>query len=101
MLVNIYIYIYHTFFSKNTINVKTLNFILTQKRNIFFLIFVYIGVVYNEKKYKKKIAKRKSKFQLLQHRYCSFFNGQDGAVIIFYNTYAKSYKIKQKFSLNI
>jgi hypothetical protein len=51
------------FFNKKIINVKTFNFILTPKKAKPFKIFVYIGVVYNEKKYIKKIAKRKSKFQ--------------------------------------
>jgi hypothetical protein len=46
---------YHTSFNKKTIKVKTLNFILTQKKSNFFKIFVHIGVVYNEKKYKKKL----------------------------------------------
>jgi len=50
---------------------------------MFFKIFVHKDVVYNKNKYKKKIAKRKFKFQILQHRYYGFFNGQYGYVMFF------------------
>jgi hypothetical protein len=51
---------YHTSFNKKTIKVKTFNFILTKKKKAkLFKIFVHIGVVYNEKKYKKKNSKKK------------------------------------------
>jgi hypothetical protein len=33
--------------------------------------------------YKKKIARRKSKFQILQHMCCNCFNGQVGVVVFF------------------
>jgi hypothetical protein len=66
---------------------KKKKILLTQKKVKLFKIFVHIGSVYNKNIYiLKKIAKRKFKFQILQHRCCSFFNGQDGAVIFFYRT---------------
>jgi hypothetical protein len=44
---------YHTSFNKKTIKVKTLKFYFNPKKVKNFKIFVHIGVVYNEKKYKK------------------------------------------------